>query len=679
MTPHAVHALSVLALLVAATALPAAPQAPTASARAQGLKVTYAPLQPERRDKQGVHSYRARVMSLCVERGETPTPMIDAGMFAVTFEGLLPLPVRDRFRFRVEGKGSFELSVNGDKVLSGALRPGKPLVTDKAVRLQKGDNTIALRAESGGSGDLQLRLLWSGSDFAFEEIAPERWEWPRDDAEIAAGEQLRRGHQLFVERRCARCHLPDRPLGDSAQDELVQAGPDLRAVGARVHPAFLVEWLRDPRAVRHDAAMPRLRFEREADVVDLAAWLATLGQPLNEVPAPAGAADAGAVRFRELGCIACHVPPGEAPPPELLADRLPLDFVPRKWRRAALETFLLEPGRDYEHTRMPDFRLSPGDATALAAFLVRGAQPGAAPRGDVDNGRRVAVRHGCDRCHELALPDTGRRYQEIRALHEDHGCVVGAEDAPDFAFTDDERAALQAFLPRALAATARRSPIDYTARMLPELRCTSCHGMDGSPSTWARLVAARAAADGQPVPAEQDPVAQGVPALTFVGAKLQPGWMERFVTGREESPRPWLHARMPSFPRRGMFVVHGLVRQHGYPQQDEPPQPPDAQLAAQGERLAQLGTGFGCVQCHGVGDKPPVQVFERQGINFAQAADRLRHDYYMRWLMDPLRIDPDARMPKYADPNGKTAFVDVLGGDAHAQFDAIWHWFGTLR
>ena len=54
-----------------------------------------------------------------------------------------------------------------------------------------------------------------------------------------------------------------------------------------------------------------------------------------------------------------------------------------------------------------------------------------------------------------------------------------------------------------------------------------------------------------------------------------------------------------------------------------------------------MGEGFGCVQCHGVGDTPPVQVFERQGVNFDVAAERLRKEYYMRWLLDPLRIDPD--------------------------------------
>src|SRR5262245_51884983 len=67
--------------------------------RATGLKVTYAPLDPDQRRKEGEHSVRARVLSLCVERGESPTPLIAPGMFEATFRGVLPLQVRDRYRF----------------------------------------------------------------------------------------------------------------------------------------------------------------------------------------------------------------------------------------------------------------------------------------------------------------------------------------------------------------------------------------------------------------------------------------------------------------------------------------------------------------------------------------------------------------------------------------------------
>src|SRR5262249_45649352 len=198
-------------------------------------------------------------------------------------------------------------------------------------------------------------------------------------------------------------------------------------------------------------------------------------------------------------------------------------------------------------------------------------------------------------------------------------------------------------------------------------------------SVWAQVIDAWE--EKGTVPVEQNPFAQGLPALTWVGSKLQPGWMERFVSGPEKkSPRPWLHARMPSFGDRGAAIVQGLLREHGYPAQDEPEQGPDNQLAAAGAQLVKMpGDGLGCVQCHGVGAQPPKAVFERQGVNFAVASKRLRKEYFIRWLLDPPRIDPDAKMPKYADAKGKTQLTEVLGGDARQQFEAIWHWFRTLE
>ena len=266
----------------------------------------------------------------------------------------------------------------------------------------------------------------------------------------------------------------------------------------------------------------------------------------------------------------------------------------------------------------------------------------------------------------------------MRTLHPVEGCLSEkrVDKTPDYQLTADERTALRAFLPHANDAIRHNAPMDYAARMVGELRCANCHGMDGRASAWAQIVSVMGRQD--PLPHEQDPTAQGVPALTWVGSKLQPAWMDRFVTGREPSPRPWLHARMPSFGSRGSAVIQGLVRTHGYPAQDDPEPEVDTALAASGGKLVNMGEGFGCVQCHGVGDKPPVQVFERQGVNFKVAQKRLRRDYYMRWMLDPLRIDPDSRMPKFADAKGKTAFSDVLDGDAKRQFDAIWHWFRTL-
>jgi hypothetical protein len=281
-------------------------------------------------------------------------------------------------------------------------------------------------------------------------------------------------------------------------------------------------------------------------------------------------------------------------------------------------------------------------------------------------------------CHALDVQLEDRPWPRLQSLDLSRGCLADRpQNAPDHGLSAEQIDALRAFVQFADVAPFRRSPLDFAARHLHADRCTSCHALDGEPSVWARY-AERANAKA-PLPKDQDPMAQGVPALTWTGSKLQPSWIEHFVTGHEQSPRPWLSARMPSFTQHGAAIAQGLVREHGYGGQDEPDAAPDAALAMHGERLVGQGTGFFCVQCHALGDKKAVQVFEREGIELLTARGRLRHEYFTRWLADPPRLDPDSKMPRYADGKGRTAFTEVLGGDARQQFEAIWQYLGGQR
>jgi mono/diheme cytochrome c family protein len=660
-------------LAVAAAIVPAPAQETGLAPARRGVAVTFARQGPGGEQTDVV---RMTLLSLCVERGETATPFLDPGLFRSTHRARLTLPVRDRHRFRIEGRGSVELRVNGEQVLAGVLRPGRSLETAQPVRLQKGDNELLLEFESSAVGDGEFRLFWSGADFGFEPIAPERLSWPGSDSETDH-ERRRQGQALFAARHCARCHEPEeRRIGESAYGELDGAGPDLRAIGARLQRDWIASWLRDPRQFRADATMPRLRFEQDRDADDLAAWLGSLGTPLPAAPFAEGSAAAGERRFWQLGCVACHVPPGGV---EAAAapDRMPLGFVPRKWHAAALIEYLQDPRRHHRSGRMPHFGLSRDEATELAAFLLTAsAAPLPASGGDPERGRVLAQRLACIDCHDVDVALGAPKAPRLRNLHRERGCLdQGAAKAPDHGFDAEQIAALRSFLPFAETAPFHRSPLDYAARNLRAQRCTACHALDGEPSTWALIATAERAAGR--LPPELDPVAQGVPALTWVGAKLQPSWLAGFIGGRESSPRPWLHARMPAFDRCGAAIAQGLVRAHGYGAADEPPAAVDAQAAIHGERLLAIGSGFGCVQCHALGDQPAVQVFEREGVELLLARRRLRHEYYMRWLLDPTRLDPESRMPKYADAKGRTALHEVLDGDAARQFAAIWQFLGS--
>ena len=98
------------------------------------------------------------------------------------------------------------------------------------------------------------------------------------------------------------------------------------------------------------------------------------------------------------------------------------------------------------------------------------------------------------------------------------------------------------------------------------------------------------------------------------------------------------------------------------------------EMAAAGRDLVQ-STGLDCRQCHGIGPQPPTgdrQTLLAPGINIAMVKDRMREDFYHRWMLDPPRFDINTRMPKLAIDGKSTKVTRILDGDANRQFDAIW-------
>ena len=137
--------------------------------------------------------------------------------------------------------------------------------------------------------------------------------------------------------------------------------------------------------------------------------------------------------------------------------------------------------------------------------------------------------------------------------------------------------------------------------------------------------------------------------------------------------RPWLRSRMPAFPARASGLAKGLAMLNGYPPvtQEEPPVEPEK--AKIGRKLVSANGGFFCFSCHAIGPLKPAQVFDARGINLAKIGDRLLPEFYRRWMRNPLRIDPQTKMPSYFN-QGRSALFDVLDGDADRQIEALYHY-----
>jgi mono/diheme cytochrome c family protein len=270
----------------------------------------------------------------------------------------------------------------------------------------------------------------------------------------------------------------------------------------------------------------------------------------------------------------------------------------------------------------------------------------------------------------------------------DKGCLSPDDkaraSAPDFALTAKQRTSLKAFLATDLASLKQDTPAEFAERQVKNLNCVACHARDGNVSTWTKVDAEvkklrdalppKEHVEGEPVPDAP------IPPLTWLGEKLRHDWMSKFIAGQVEyKPRPWLIGRMPGFSHYADGLALGLNHQHGLPQTEATDPAADAEKLANGEKLIGADGGFNCITCHAVGETEATAVFEAPAINFAQSAERLRKGYYHRWVLAPTRIDPDTKMPKYADPEGVTQLTDPYDGKGPAQFDAIWQYIRTVK
>jgi cytochrome c2 len=634
---------------------------------------------------------RARLAALVVPEGTPATPFLPVGAFTAKWEGQIVMEMQTEVSFAAEVQGSVKVLLNGETILEGNTRTGS-----QPVKLLKG-NKLTVEFTSPAKGDALLRLLWSGRDFPWEPVPPTVFSHDAHGEAVMKGEQLRAGRLLFAERRCAACHdarnaLP--PPGEG-MPELATGAPLFADLHKKFHEPWLAAWINDPQGSRPHSPMPRVFTGGDAEQIDqraadVAAYLMSLGPAVQSKPPDASLIPQGGALFATLGCIACHSrPDAEGQDPH---GRTPLAHIRAKWQAPALTEYLRDPQKNYAWTRMPHFRLTANEAVKLTAYLFHSSKkPAAAGEfdlpGDARRGAQLLTTSGCLNCHAGLPPSTAPALAATLKNGWANGCVApdaaARGKAPDFAFTPAERAALQAFAASGFGSLVQDVPIEFAERQITSLRCQSCHSRDGQPSLWSQLEdeTAPLAAAAPPL-AEGGPIATTVlPPLTWTGEKLLPIWLAQFIAGHgKEKPRPWMVGRMPGFPAVAEGVAQGLVLEHGYPLALAPlAAAPDPAKAKAGETLIGENGGFNCLQCHALGARAATAPFEAPGPDLMLSASRLRADYFHRWVFYPTRIEPETKMPRFADEHGKTPLGDFLDGQAKEQYEAIWLYLQSLK
>jgi sugar phosphate isomerase/epimerase/cytochrome c551/c552 len=621
------------------------------------------------------------------------------GAFDAMASGFVKVPLRGEYAFHLTGTGSAKLRINGKLLLDGMGDLNRAKTATAPLR--QGYNRLEVEYSSPPEGASELRLWWTDGTFAPEPVPPTALYHDSRDEALRAADQLRRGGMLAGERRCEACHaMPgERP-------RTLPTGPSLADAGSRLEPRWMYHWLLDPAAIRPHAHMPRLfAADQPADrqaAADIAAYLATLtpreGAASREDEAraePRGSAGAsppqtspsqpiGASLFEDLGCIACHrlTPPAE----DDAYDRLPVAYAAAKFRPGKLAAFLREPQEHYAYTRMPDFALSNSEAAALAAHLSAAEGPAlAAPaeltKADAARGQTHFRERLCAACHAIGPQATPSEVPaELNPLRDlSRGCLAtnpgDRKTAPHYRLSPGQAGDLMAFLSRPEQATASATPVEMLPQLMERLRCEACHNRDHDVAPLRRIIAEET---------EHGLAPDGIPNLTWAGEKLHGDWLSRRLAGRmSHRTRPWLKGRMPAYPYYADLLSEGLMNEHGLSYSHAPTdRQPIKSLAAIGDRLTRKDGGLDCRSCHGVGKDEPTgdeRTKVAQGINFAHSRERLRKEFYLRFVLDPPRHDVTTRMPKLS-ANGKTTSATAIqGGDARKQFEAIWEFIQTAR
>jgi len=513
------------------------------------------------------------------------------------------------------------------------------------------------------------------------------------------------GKQLFESRGCLACHS----IGPEDNKIGGHFAANLQRVGEKANFDYIVRWIHNPRErvapycpkhkrdltpedyakkglpfvfdtelhsrcpedgaelqVQNMTVMPNFRLS-EQDARDIATYLFSLSSPpgyeATSYMDDANLKEKGRLLIKQYGCAGCHEIKGFEDEQRIGKELTVEGATPIERLDFALQTKHAEEGLDplklrpdekeekpwynhkgfFEHKvtqpsiydegkekdakdrlRMPQPYLTPEWRNALTTFLLgsvgtEGANvPGSLfynpqdqRRQDIQNGWWVIKKYNCQGCHQLQI---GQRSVVM--------------DLPFYQSPEGK----DLLPPRLTSEGARVDP----AWLLKFLHDPSLSG-EKTPEQ-AQQIAALPSASPQTTGSPQPGAS---PAANNQTAKLlpQPGLDRNGV-------RPYLQFRMPTFnfsPNELQILVRFFMAMSG--QQDPYIKEPMSPLTAQERLLArQLFTlGTPCLKCHITGD--PAHDAKAIAPNFLLAAERLKPDWTVRWLLDPAQISPGTAMP----------------------------------
>jgi mono/diheme cytochrome c family protein len=467
------------------------------------------------------------------------------------------------------------------------------------------------------------------------------------------------GITIFREAQCIVCHVTKEdhqgnPVGGTI-------GQDLRKLGNKVNPRWLVAFLKNPHAFEPQTKMPRYQFtdKQAADLAQFAMdeWV-NLDQQDEEAKEPRPLTDSsarvrqGQLLFKELGCAACHELTSQdmkfaAPDLTFIGSKTAhvLDFGGAKIRRT-LPDFLytkLKSAREFRR----DFQLptwQPPTAAVWQNLRPAALFADATPLVDGSESQQLAwiLKQTQDMGSlpaNLKMP-AGPPQTQVAWLVQELNKVgaLSPLKMPDFQLSDEDAEALTV----ALMSHSEASSASKLYKAPPEqkgglnlqdgfgalerrYRCLSCHSIHGTGD--------RQASD-----------------LTFEGSRVNRQWLYHYLN-------------MPYSMRRTLTIAMPIFH---FPDEDSRFMADymsyvfvDTKIGAGWERGrdradAQRGKALfdvkGCIACHQVNGKggdvgPNLTTQVPEFPHGTWVGDKLQGGWIHQWLLNPQALVPDTLEP----------------------------------
>jgi mono/diheme cytochrome c family protein/glucose/arabinose dehydrogenase len=625
----------------------------------------------------------------------SPHPRIAPGPFEVVWVGVLILQEKDSIRWSAYLGGEVTVTIDGTVVLRGRSETEEAQVETTATFSRRpGTYKVRIKYRSLPGVPARLQLWWEGKTFSREAVPAWRLKHGEADLPPSASHEdtWSRGRIAAGRLGCARCH-PQAFPGVSAPPP----GPDLSDLGQRVQRPWLLDWLAEPSRLRPNARMPVLFTPDRTGLVER--WIVSaylLEASRHEKPTPAessGDLRAGRQAFIGLGCAACHTVPDDKPASASDPDRYAFQGLANRFTPHDLTAFLMKPSLRYPDGRMPQLPIPADTARHLAAYLLKWSKPAAGgmqpeevvrPQEIDAVARRLGVtglaatglalirEKGCARCH-TGLGEMPAQAVVIRrpaeAARDGHGCLVGTT-LPRFHFDAETRRVLAAYLEIA-AQEKHPSPFETRQQRLRDAGCLRCHQRDDD-----RAAPLEAIGRTLWTPFLYRLPYQRTPRLTNALSKYTREYLLASVRDGVTGVRPdWYSYRMPHYGRQAEELVQALAEGDG----DLPKQPDRQNAPVDDPTLPTLGPvlvgfeGYSCVSCHvwkgqALAEVEPGTV----GPELTTVTQRVRRDWFNRFVENPLRAHPSTPMPAIFRKGEPATLQTVLAGDADRQRDAIW-------